>query len=89
MTDTTNELLHELLRRMHARFDKLDTSVAELKGEMIGFRGSLLAVQSDIHNIYGTLYRQDDRLDRIEKRLELRELAEAQAKFTNDSNPGL
>lgn len=88
MTDPTQELIHEMLRRIHARFDKVDTSIAELKGEMIGFRGSLLAVQSDIHNIYGTLYRQDDRLDRIEKRLDLRELAEAQAKFIDDSTPG-
>lgn len=89
MTDPTQELMHEMLRRIHARFDKVDTSIAELKGDMIGFRGSLLAVQSDIHNIYGTLYRQDDRLDRIEKRLDLRELAEAQAKFIDDSTPGL
>lgn len=89
MADSTQELMHEMLRRIHARFDKVDTSIAELKGEMIGFRGSLLAVQSDIHDIYGTLYRQDDRLDRIEKRLDLRELAEAQAKFIDNSTPGL
>lgn len=89
MAEVSQELMYELLKRVHEDIGGLKTSVAELKGEMIGFRGSLLAVQSDIHNIYGTLYRQDDRLDRIEKRLDLRELAEAQAKFIDDSTPGL
>jgi hypothetical protein len=88
MAEVSQELMYELLKRVHEDIGGLKTSVAELKGEMIGFRGSLLAVQSDIHNIYGTLYRQDDRLDRIEKRLELRELAEAQARFLGAPDAG-
>jgi hypothetical protein len=38
-------------------------------------------MQNDIHNIYGILARRDERLDRMEHRLELRELAEAQRPF--------
>jgi hypothetical protein len=41
----------------------------------------MISMQQDIHNIYGVLSRHDDRLERIENRLELRELAEAQARF--------
>jgi hypothetical protein len=41
----------------------------------------MIAIQSDIHNIYGVLGRHDERLDRIERRLELRELAEPQRPF--------
>jgi hypothetical protein len=41
-------------------------------------RGHIVAIQSDIHNIYGILARHEERLDRIDRRLELRELAEAQ-----------
>jgi hypothetical protein len=38
-------------------------------------RGHMLATQHDIANIYATLHRQDHRLDRIERRLELAEPA--------------
>ncbi|CDN47909.1 Hypothetical protein NGAL_HAMBI2427_39830 [Neorhizobium galegae bv. orientalis] len=39
------------------------------------------AHQSDINNLYTMLHQLDARLERIENRLELRELAEAQARF--------
>ncbi len=43
----------------------------------------MMGVQNDTHTIYGVLGRQEDRLDRIKPRLELRELAEApQAPYT-------
>jgi hypothetical protein len=41
----------------------------------------LHAHQSDINNLYAMLLQMDARLDRIENRLELRELQEAQARF--------
>ncbi|TCL94176.1 hypothetical protein C8J38_102606 [Rhizobium sp. PP-WC-2G-219] len=81
MAGVTNELMYELLKRFHQRFDKLDLSIGELKSEMQSMRGTLVSVQQDIHNIYGVLGRHETRLDRIENRLELRELAEAQARF--------
>lgn len=81
MADVTNELMYELLKRFQQRFDKLDLSIGELKNEMQSMRGTLVSVQQDIHNIYGVLGRHETRLDRIENRLELRELAEAQARF--------
>lgn len=40
----------------------------------------MVTIQTDIHNIYGVLSRHDDRLDRIEHRLELREMAEGPQK---------
>ncbi len=81
MAEVTNELMYELLKGFHQRFDKLDLSIGELKSEMQSMRGTLVSVQQDIHNIYGVLGRHETRLDRIENRLELRELAEAQARF--------
>ena len=81
MAEVTNELMYETLKRMHARFDKVDTALQEVKVELNSLRGTIVSIQSDIHNIYGILGRHDDRLDRIEKRLELRELAEAQARY--------
>ncbi|MEA3534951.1 hypothetical protein [Rhizobium sp. CC-YZS058] len=81
MTNVTSELMYELLKRMNQRFDKVDLAIGELKNEMQSMRGTLVSVQQDIHNIYCVLGRHESRLDRIENRLELRELAEAQARF--------
>ena len=39
------------------------------------------AQQSDIANLYTLMHDIDTRLDRIENRLELRELSEAQSRF--------
>ncbi|MFB9952570.1 hypothetical protein ACFFP0_27310 [Rhizobium puerariae] len=39
------------------------------------------AHQSAINNLYTVLHQLGERLERIENRLELRELAEAQARF--------
>ncbi|OLP61384.1 hypothetical protein BJF93_00075 [Xaviernesmea oryzae] len=81
MTDVTQELLHELLRRTHARFDKLDHSISELRSDGLVIRSQLHNMQGDINNLHSTFAHIEHRLDRIENRLELRELAEAQARF--------
>jgi hypothetical protein len=41
----------------------------------------LHAHQNDINTLYTMLHQIDERLERIENRLELRELAEAQSRF--------
>ena len=85
MAESTNELMFELLKKIHADVSALKEGHNDLRQEFISMRGTMVSIQSDVHNIYGTLYRQDDRLDRIEKRLDLRELAEAQANFSRDT----
>jgi hypothetical protein len=47
----------------------------------VSVRLSAMSIQHDVHNIYGMIARNDDRLDRIEHRLELRELAEPQRPY--------
>lgn len=81
MTDVTNELMYELLKRVHHDTSELRQDVGELKRELNVVRGHMVGIQTDIHNIYGVLARHDERLDRIEKRLDLRELAEPQRPF--------
>jgi predicted DNA-binding protein YlxM (UPF0122 family) len=61
---------------MQECFDKVDFVLSEIKSELNSVRGTMVAMHGDIHNIYGILARYDERLDRIEHRLELRELAE-------------
>ncbi|WP_349434527.1 hypothetical protein [Pararhizobium sp. A13] len=75
MADVTQELIHEMLRRVHVRADKADTGIRDLR------RLSLHAHQNDTNTLYTMLHQTDERLERIENRLELRELAEAQSRF--------
>jgi predicted nucleic acid-binding Zn-ribbon protein len=79
--EVTNELMYETLKKMHQRFDKLDVAIGEVKSEITAMRGYIYGIQGDVSNIYAKLARHDLQLDRIENRLELRELAEAKAKF--------
>lgn len=81
MPEATNELMFELLKRVHHEIGELRQDVSEAKRELNVMRGHMVATQSDIHNIYGILGRQDERLERIERRLELRELAENQRPY--------
>ena len=81
MPEATNELMFELLKRVHHEIGELRQDVSETKRELNVMRGHMVATQSDIHNIYGILARQDERLERIDKRLDLRELAEAQKPY--------
>ncbi|UCI17687.1 hypothetical protein FJ970_21585 [Mesorhizobium sp. B2-1-8] len=81
MPEVTIELMFELLKRVHHEIGELRQDVSETKRELNVMRGHMVATQSDIHNIYGILARQDDRLERIERRLDLRELAEAQRPY--------
>ena len=81
MPEVTNELMFELLKRVHHEIGELRQDVSETKRELNVMRGHMVATQSDIHNIYGILARQDERLERIDRRLDLRELAENQRPY--------
>ncbi|MER8571437.1 hypothetical protein NKH19_10315 [Mesorhizobium sp. M1338] len=81
MAEVTNELMFELLKRVHHDIGELRQDVSETKRELNVMRGHMVATQSDIHNVYGILARQDERLERIDRRLDLRELAEAQRPY--------
>jgi hypothetical protein len=76
MTEVNGELIYEILKALQSDVRLLKDSQAEIKQELISVRGTLVAIQQDTNNIYGILARHDNRLDRIEHRLELRELAE-------------
>jgi site-specific recombinase len=81
MSEAMQGFIHELMRRFHQRVDKADSGIRDLRNETSALRLLIQACQSDINNIYIMMHQHDDRLDRIENRLELRELAEAQARF--------
>ena len=81
MVEVTNELMYEQLKRTHQRTDRLENGFGEVKHEIVAMRLQALGTQTDINNIYSVTGRIDERLERIEQRLELRELAEQQKPY--------
>ena len=77
MPEVDSQLIFEVLKSMQSDMRLLKDGQGEIKQELISIRGQLIAINQDISNIYGILGRHDERLDRIERRLELRELAES------------
>ena len=76
MADVTNQLIYEVLKNVQFRLDKIENGIDELRQGQNAMRGHLISIQTDVSNIYSVLARHEDRFDRIEKRLELRELNE-------------
>ncbi|WEX11651.1 hypothetical protein [Chelativorans sp. AA-79] len=78
MAEANSEFMYQFLKKMQDRFDKVDFALLELKSEVTNLRGAMVALQSDTPNLYMILARHDERLGRIERRLEPRELAETE-----------
>ncbi|MDP9839447.1 putative nucleic acid-binding Zn-ribbon protein [Neorhizobium huautlense] len=81
MADAVQDFTLELLKKLNHRFDKVDYALAELRSDNLVIRNQLHALQGDINGLRGTVAHIETRSDRIETRLELRELSEAQARF--------
>ncbi len=67
----TNELIYEVLKSMQARMSNVDDGIRDIKGELVGIRGHMIATQTDIQNIYGRLGSIEVRVERIERRLDI------------------
>ena len=76
MSEVTNELIYEVLKSLQGDIRQLKDGQAEICHEFIAIRGQLISINQDVSNIYGVMGRHELRFDRIERRLELRELAE-------------
>ena len=51
MSEVTNELVFELLKRVHHEIGEVRQDVCETKRELNVMRGHMVATQSDIHNV--------------------------------------
>ncbi|MDY8110059.1 hypothetical protein U0C82_13005 [Fulvimarina sp. 2208YS6-2-32] len=76
MAEVTNDLIFEVLKQIQADISELKFGQQGIRQELNALRGHFVSMQGDIHNIYLKLDRHDERMDRIERRLNLRELAE-------------
>lgn len=81
MAEIDGSLIFKVLKPIQSRLDRMDLTLGGVKSELGSIRGHLIATEGDVKNIYGVLARQDERLEHIERRLDLRELAEAQRSY--------
>ena len=84
MAEVTNELIFEVLKNLQQRTTNVELVCLEHSQAMNAMRGHLTSIQTDTNNIYGILSRIDQRLDRIEKRLELHEFAEPHTPYRSE-----
>jgi len=78
MADISGELIHEILKAIQARLEQVDGKVDENKHDMqslrtqiVGIHHDLLSIHQELGGIHATLIRHEQRLDRIDRRLEL------------------
>ncbi|MBZ9722776.1 hypothetical protein LB554_02315 [Mesorhizobium sp. CO1-1-11] len=81
MAERDGSLIFEGRKSIQSRLDRMDLTLGEVKSELGSICGHLIATESDVKNIYGVLARRDDWLEHIERRLDPRELAEAQRPY--------
>lgn len=81
MAEVTSELLFELMKRMHTDLAGLKDGQKDIRQDLLSLRNQIHLLQGDFNTMRGSLAQFETRLDRIENRLELRELQEAQSRF--------
>ncbi|KQY20934.1 hypothetical protein [Rhizobium sp. Root483D2] len=81
MNDVSSELMFELLKRIQNDLSSLKDGQKDMRQDMLSLRNQFHLLQGDVNTMRGSIVHIDDRLERIENRLELRELAEAQSRF--------
>jgi hypothetical protein len=73
MVDVTNELIYEVLRKVQEQVARTQDDVRGIRDELTAMRGYMLAMQKDIHNLDEMGHDHSRRLERIERRLELKD----------------
>jgi len=74
MAEVTSELMYEILKQLQQDNVALKDGQREIKESLVAIRTHMVALQQDVSNIYATLGRYENRLDRIERRLEIAEV---------------
>jgi len=71
MSDSPENLMLVLLRRMDTKLDRLSDDVQDLKHRMTSVERQLGELRVDIAHVSGRLDRLEVRIDRIERRLDI------------------
>jgi hypothetical protein len=75
MAEVTNELIYEVLKKLQSDLAGMKDAWLENTAALNAVRTHMIGQSQDIQNIYSMLARHDARLERIERRLEVVEVA--------------
>ena len=76
MAQVTNELIYEVLKKMQDDIASIKLEIREMRGEMHSIRMHIHAVENDVNNLYALYGKLDQRLERVERRLDLAEASQ-------------
>tara|TARA_R110002020_G_scaffold224505_7_gene434034 strand:- start:1035 stop:1268 length:234 start_codon:yes stop_codon:yes gene_type:complete len=71
MAEVTNELIYEILKGIQDRLSKIEDSQRDIREELIGVRLHMHAMQGEINSIFARTSAIEDRLTKIERRLDI------------------
>jgi hypothetical protein len=75
VAEVTNAMIFEVLKQLQSDVTAMERSCCESRHHVNAIQSSLLSSRSVIQDIYAVLARQDARLTRIERRLDIVEPA--------------
>jgi hypothetical protein len=75
MAEVTNELMYEVLKQVQSDVAGMKDAWLETNVRLNAMQSHLIGLQQDTQNIYSILTRHDAPLDRIERRLDIVEVA--------------
>jgi hypothetical protein len=71
MAEASNDLLYEVPKSLGDRVSRFGRMESEVRTELQAVRGHTLARRTDMSDLYAISARQELRLDRIQRRLDL------------------
>lgn len=71
MADITNELIFEVLMQNQLGLTNVENRQIDTSAQLVAIRSHLGAIQGDVSNIYTSLAHLDERVTRIERRLDI------------------
>jgi hypothetical protein len=75
MAAVTNELMYKGLKQLQSDMGGVKDALRQINAGLNAMQTHMIAQSQDIQNTYSILGRHDARLDRIERRLEIVEVA--------------
>jgi len=77
MAEISNELIYEVLKKVQADVADIKTDLRSLQTQVIAVQGQVGGLQTQVASIASDLLQTKERVERIERRLDLRESADA------------
>lgn len=73
MTEATNELIYEVLKAVQPRLGNIEQGQKETNARLSAMQTHLMAIEKDVANVYDSLGALENRMSKVERRLDLRD----------------